>query len=542
MLSSTWIKMTAPAKVFIAVSVTATIILATSILIGRHSKQPLEAPKTEILTSRVDQAAPKPKILAFRVNDIPIDYTTDELVLALRSIAEQDPVLRRAAETLACRSLASQDNQFGCATVSITTSLSGDDLCDRMRKAGKGQSYAYRYTCKFDGITPLYESKSGADVDIIAVPGLGSHALGTWKSPNSDDVWLRDFLPKHAPNIRVLLYGYDTTLANNWSKQSIEDLGATFLEQVIAFRARDGTSRRPIIFIGHSLGGLLIKEALVRACNQSNDAYFILSKACFGLLLFGVPNLGLRNDQLMTIVRGQPNESLIHDLLVDRDSEPSTFLKRLADQFSICCKGQYRVVTFFERMPSPTLKEEDGRWQKTGPRSLLVTSKSATSTGVVAVADEDNIPLNRDHSGLVKYESRNEGDYTVVEARITKFVQDAKLEVARRFAEHNLYQPQSETTKACLRSLAFKDMDGRVNDIVNAADGTCEWLLKHETLKQWIRQPRGLLWIKGKPGSGKSTLMKYALGALPFIYGTDTRAFSFFFHGRGHELQGPVRY
>jgi ABC-type molybdenum transport system ATPase subunit/photorepair protein PhrA len=43
--------------------------------------------------------------------------------------------------------------------------------------------------------------------------------------------------------------------------------------------------------------------------------------------------------------------------------------------------------------------------------------------------------------------------------------------------------------------------------------------------------------IKGKPGSGKSTLMKYAKDALPPIYRTDTLVFSFFFHRRGHELQ-----
>ncbi|KAL8318557.1 hypothetical protein RB597_005710 [Gaeumannomyces tritici] len=496
------------------------IILVTAILFARHSRQPSEAPK--------------PKCLAFRVNNIPIDHA-DALDLTLRFIADKDPVLRGAAATMVRRSLASQDKQFVCATVSITTSLSGDELSEQLRRAGK--DHPYSYTCKFDGITPLYEGESGADVDVIAVPGLGSHALGSWKSPNSDDVWLRDFLPKDVPNIRVLLYGYDTTLADNRLKQSIEDLGATFLEQVIAFRARDGTSRRPIIFIGHSLGGLLIKEALVRTRNLSNDAYSNLSKACFGMLLFGVPNLGLRNDQLMTLVRGQPNESLIRDLLVDSDSEPSTFLKRLADQFSICCKGHYRIVSFYERVLSPTLKEEDGKWEKTGPPSLLVTIKSATSTGLVAVADEDNVSLQRDHSGLVKYESKHQGDYTVVAERIKRLVHDAKLEVARRFAEHNLYQPQSETTQACLRSLAFQDMDGRPNDIANAADGTCEWLLEHETLKQWTRQPRGLLWIKGKPGSGKSTLMKYALRALPSIYGTDTLAFSFFFHGRGNELQ-----
>ncbi|KAH7207379.1 putative Pfs NB-ARC and ankyrin-domain-containing protein [Fusarium oxysporum] len=80
-------------------------------------------------------------------------------------------------------------------------------------------------------------------------------------------------------------------------------------------------------------------------------------------------------------------------------------------------------------------------------------------------------------------------------------------------------------------------MDGREVKIDDAAEGTCKWLLNHKTLIEWTRQNRGLLWIKGKPGSGKSTLMKYALDALPSIYGTDTLAISFFFHGRGHELQ-----
>jgi ABC-type molybdenum transport system ATPase subunit/photorepair protein PhrA len=80
-------------------------------------------------------------------------------------------------------------------------------------------------------------------------------------------------------------------------------------------------------------------------------------------------------------------------------------------------------------------------------------------------------------------------------------------------------------------------MDGRQVKIDDAADGTCKWLLKHKSLIEWTRQHRGLLWIKGKPGSGKSTLIKYARDALPSLYGTDTLAFSFFFHGRGHELQ-----
>jgi hypothetical protein len=77
---------------------------------------------------------------------------------------------------------------------------------------------------------------------VIAVPGLGCHPLGTWKAPESVDVWLRDFLPKDVPNTRVLLYGYDTTLDKSDSKQSIVDLAKTLLELIKAFRNNTSVS------------------------------------------------------------------------------------------------------------------------------------------------------------------------------------------------------------------------------------------------------------------------------------------------------------
>jgi hypothetical protein len=106
---------------------------------------------------------------------------------------------------------------------------------------------------------------------------------------------------------------------------------------------------------------LTLQQALVRAYRDSNDQQNIdLRKACYGMLLFGVPNLGLRNEQLISIVKGQPNEVLIRDLVVDNDSEPSPFLKRISDQFSECCKGQYQVVSFFELKRSPTVQVRHG--------------------------------------------------------------------------------------------------------------------------------------------------------------------------------------
>ncbi|KAL9022869.1 MAG: hypothetical protein Q9196_007498, partial [Gyalolechia fulgens] len=65
----------------------------------------------------------------------------------------------------------------------------------------------------------------------------------------------------------------------------------------------------------------------------------------------------------------------------------------------------------------------------------MVTEKSATSTGLTATAEEHNIALNTDHSGLVKYRSRNQEEYIIVQANLNTLVTDAIREVGKRFAE-----------------------------------------------------------------------------------------------------------
>ena len=83
-------------------------------------------------------------------------------------------------------------------------------------------------------------------------------------------------------------------------------------------------------------------------------------------------------------------------------------------------------------------------------------------------------------------------------------------------------------------------MEVRQHDINHAADNTCEWLLKHNTFREWSGHKRGLLWISGNPGAGKSTLLKYALQKITndeSITQNKPIILFFFFHGRGTELQ-----
>lgn len=73
----------------------------------------------------------------------------------------------------------------------------------------------------------------------MAVSGLASHALGSWKERDGYNVWLRDFLPKDIPGgVRILIYGYNTELRNSKDRSSIRELAKTFLQRLKSAREK----------------------------------------------------------------------------------------------------------------------------------------------------------------------------------------------------------------------------------------------------------------------------------------------------------------
>ena len=81
-----------------------------------------------------------------------------------------------------------------------------------------------------------------------------------------------------------------------------------------------------------------------------------LSTSCYAILFFGVPHLGLSKEQLTTISHGSPNKDLIRDLTVKKDLELPVFLDRMFVDFATAYKGRCKVVSFFERRFSDTIK------------------------------------------------------------------------------------------------------------------------------------------------------------------------------------------
>ncbi|KAI8948099.1 hypothetical protein F4801DRAFT_472990 [Xylaria longipes] len=92
-----------------------------------------------------------------------------------------------------------------------------------------------------------------------------------------------------------------------------------------------------------------------------------------------------------------------------------------------------------------------------------------------------------------------------------------------------------------MNSLSFPSMYSRQWNIEPAQHRTCEWILQHPVYSAWLDldqylQSHGFLWIQGKPGAGKSTLMKFISNRVP----TRFTVLSFFFNARGGGLEKSV--
>jgi len=96
------------------------------------------------------------------------------------------------------------------------------------------------------------------------------------------------------------------------------------------------------------------------------------------------------------------------------------------------------------------------------------------------------------------------------------------------------------TKKSLIDQLYFTKIDERLISLTAAQGITCRWFLTKPEYTSWhdvAQQPNhgGFLWIKGNPGTGKSTLMKllFEEAKLSAKSNSSQITLSFFFHARG---------
>lgn len=156
-------------------------------------------------------------------------------------------------------------------------------------------------------------------VDIIAVPCIGASPIDTWARdplkegyftfppatelekystvkelpgssvltptinrvlPKASHLWIRQGIRKEVSTARVMLYRHRELVEGMTIETAADDL----IEQMV--KMREGLKKaRPIFFICHSIGGLVVKLALVKA--REREELRTLMYDCHGITFFG---------------------------------------------------------------------------------------------------------------------------------------------------------------------------------------------------------------------------------------------------------------
>ncbi|KAH6975574.1 vegetative incompatibility protein HET-E-1 [Ilyonectria destructans] len=368
---------------------------------------------------------------------------------------------------------------------------------------------------------PTDYANDDVEVDIIAVHGLGSNVdwSWTWKDGEKCINWLRDpdMLPaKHAdaPKTRLQLCG--------------EEL----VHSIHSFRG--DASRRPIVFIGHSLGGNVLVHALLHANDE--DKYKYLLEATVGMVFLGTPFRG---------TKWQPFVDSLAQLMGSAGSHRG-ITKELG----------FNEPGLLDKLHSELYKTDYGRRVGIGGvvKGMVVEEASACLPGL------DRYALQADHLKINKYHGPTDRGFLSVSAVISEMCANAK-DVVRRRQHHQDVLKHNPNAERCLRDLfltdPLEDKKALKRKKGDRARGTCEWILGTEELTTWLgssqterteSQATLVLWLHGQafypyskpvhgnPGTGKSTMAIFLTEELATAFSTtDAKTLAYFFCDSGFD-------
>ncbi|EXK26983.1 hypothetical protein FOMG_16422 [Fusarium oxysporum f. sp. melonis 26406] len=385
-----------------------------------------------------------------------------------------------------------------------------ENSCPRLDESSSSVTESTKSRTTTHGLFILADSKPDEaglmdfPVDIVAIHGLNGNAISTWRHEPDGTVWLRDLLPNFLPGCRVYTYGYPSKI---WSQSSerVQEYALNLLVSLRDVREDLNASKRSIIFVCHSLGGIVFKQALV-AAHENDDLYGDVLKSVRGVVFLATPHRGSNAANLASICGSIVNSfasaglgpktvrtDLLKTLIYDSDTLQDLTMSarnRL---------GNIHVVSFYETLPLPM-----------GPlsSSLVVSPASA----MLGIPYEEVIPMPEDHRTICRFPGETESYLKV--ARALRRIATKSSNVGptiKRTSTHSSNIVLSGLERTCMLLLSDNDVAKDVEPPPKPVPGTCQWIRGHSLFVSWLEKgTNALLWLTGHPGCGK-TMLSYSL-------------------------------
>ncbi|KAF2235448.1 hypothetical protein EV356DRAFT_118743 [Viridothelium virens] len=278
------------------------------------------------------------------------------------------------------------------------------------------------------------------------------------------------------------------TTTNGLGRTNLMDIASELLSAVVEIRPIG----RSLIFVAYSFGGLLVKEALRLADHGQSFATKDVINFTLQIVFMGTPH---RSDGDAKSLRESTEKALaVIGRLDPKLQEPlSVFFDERLEFSQAAFLSLWMLHSFRFKSFSEGLVTGEG-WP--------VLSKTAAS---FEHSDDKHDIIPADHISLCVFQSQLAEGYRKLIVELQGAV--------RLIRSHRLH-----LRNQCLESLHFPELEYREHNITPTLESTADWLFRNPDFHRWsqwhlmpTKTQHGLLWIKGKPGSGKSTLMKECL-------------------------------
>lgn len=324
---------------------------------------------------------------------------------------------------------------------------------------------------------------------------------------NHGTFWPLDLLPNVCPLTRIMVWGCHNIVMNGkllQSQNSIFTHSEDLLHELTDFRDETNTPRRPVIFVAHSLGGIIVKELLRRADSEPEKRTRGLLESTLSVVFIGSPHRTSSAGSLITAVKNiahlalgvdpdDPNISSLFEI-------PQTKVPRIEGEklelgrsefIRLWDDHNFHVRTFHEQ---ESVEIEDDNAES----GLRLRQKAS----FLEPPRENSEPLEGNHFSMAQFKSADSPGWSRFANVLQRLVQ---LEL------HKLCQITTRE-RECLEALEEGSLPKKEDSTISFHSGTCSWLYDITSFQDWHhRTARGrgrILWIKGPPGSGKSILLK----------------------------------
>ncbi|KAF2003883.1 hypothetical protein P154DRAFT_519784 [Amniculicola lignicola CBS 123094] len=264
---------------------------------------------------------------------------------------------------------------------------------------------------------------SAHGIDIIFVHGLGSNPDTTWGPKGT--CWVSDFLPQDIPaafhkDVRIFFYNYDSYWKRDAVQARLWSLGKSLLDRItLEIRGTEEEQTRNLVFVGHSYGGLVIKQALIQA--STSQTFANVAEHTRAVFFLGTPHRGSSFSTWGSIAARALQPLGSNPLLLQEVVYDSLSLRDLHEGFENALSNKLQVVNFYEQRKTRILKLWFLQWEE-----WCVREQSATYSKV------ENIGLPVDHYGLNKFSSKNE-NYKIILGKLLQTITPIALQKQQRF-------------------------------------------------------------------------------------------------------------